>query len=772
VGIKDAFYGVWNEAYKTYGEGVPPGGEQFDRSAQLQKMQQAVLAAGPDDRWQGSGSEAYGRANKQLADRYGELADLDRRYGAEIDKSKAAVLAGRQAMLTVRSNFDALVSGLDENKPADRLLLMSALSNGLGEVQKTLLNTTQEQLAAGQRMKVIADEYAAEGKPKVAGGEGAGDKPDDKGKDEKKPELKPDEMEGLVKDALAGNQEAAAKVNDILNSIDDKSLQPKNGEPPVPLSPVQEALVGQMQAQMKSMSMNDLKAAGERLGPQKNILANAMQVMSDPDVKYQRQDGERPKIVPGAGSAVAHGATVLPGDRGALPDGVQSALNQGGKFDGPPHQGPVPRGHVPDTEGPSRRSAMDNLSSLSDIVGSGDQKFQQGTELDRGMMSNAKDFLNSQEGPNNSQEHWGDKTIQRVFETAGRDTIVSHDMLTGNKDFVHDVLTHEWNDNGRSASTLTNWIEGASHSSDQDINRRAGETASALADYLGDPENKAALMDISNASERDISLGKLNPELTQSLAHAISPYLDDMVNKNIDDTLGFTTKDGDHNMRYPHASQVLGVLGTDDGAAKILDGRAAEVQGKYLDEYTKSVVDSGGNTSAAAAMEAAGRLKGVWDEGAFMSVSDVEHDSVKARQMAWDRMATNYDIAKDSIGALPYIGTVSGVGFDVAKDAVLGSRPESGGSESTPIQSSMPMKTMLAAALISHNMGDPADIAALDRFRDKFTGDIYVPPHSNENSDRTDFDSAISNYFSHLTSAVKDPVNIQYDQAYRDATSK
>ena len=156
---------------------------------------------------------------------------------------------------------------------------------------------------------------------------------------------------------------------------------------------MQAELVGQMQAQMKSMSMDDLNAARDRLGPNKDILSNGMQVMSNPNVTYPRHDGGGCRSVPSAPGGPLPNDGVLPGDTGALPDGVQNTLNQRGDFIGPPD----PRAGYPGSQtvdGKARRTrAANNMKNLADIVGDGDPRFQQGTHLDREMMSNAKEWL-------------------------------------------------------------------------------------------------------------------------------------------------------------------------------------------------------------------------------------------------------------------------------------------------------------------------------------------------------------------------------------------
>ncbi|OKH73210.1 EspA/EspE family type VII secretion system effector [Mycolicibacterium goodii] len=65
MGALDGFHSTWNKARETFGQGVPTDGSQFDRSSQLLNLKASVEAAAPDDRWQGSGANAYAAANKE-----------------------------------------------------------------------------------------------------------------------------------------------------------------------------------------------------------------------------------------------------------------------------------------------------------------------------------------------------------------------------------------------------------------------------------------------------------------------------------------------------------------------------------------------------------------------------------------------------------------------------------------------------------------------------------------------------------------------------------
>jgi hypothetical protein len=383
-------------------------------------------------------------------------------------------------------------------------------------------------------------------------------------------------------------------------------------------------------------------------------------------------------------------------------------------------------------------------------------------------MSNAKDWLASQESPDGkSQEHWGDEVVERVFDTAGRDTVVNHDMLTSDRDFVQDVLTHEWQDNGQSASTLTDWISRDAYSNDPVVNTRAGETASALGNYLGDPANRDILMNNSTGSQPNMSLGQMNPELNQSLAQAMSPYVDEMAGRDLDGTSGWKPIDGDSDLSYPHATNVFGVLGTDPDAARILDTRSASVQGAFINEYASSVIASDGHSSDSAAMEAAGRLKGITDQGAFISASDVESDATKARQAAWDRMAGNYDAAVGLAGTLPYAGPALELQSTLMKDAILGPRPEFGDAGHAPIESSLAMKSALASTFMAHNIGDPGDLEALRSFDTNGDGQLDIPPSDAYDERWSRYQIHISDYYGHLDNVISNPLNT-YDQAYRD----
>ena len=769
MGVLDGFISTWSNARETFGQGVPATGEQFDKSGPLTTMQSNVESAAPGSRWTGAGASAYQTANADHGKVFAQLAALDKQLSSHVTASSEVVAAGRQNLDTIRKWVVDSAAAVPPGKNHDQMV-MQIVNKGLGQLREIVTKSNGDLATIGGKIRGLGGEYDALGNQPLAPKAGDGDAlGDDKGKDEEVKDDKPtpEQMEELVHKAVAeGDPVAAAKVDELLNGIQGEQLGPNSAQHP--LDPVQAELIGQMQAQMKPMSMDDLNAARDRLGPNKDILSNAMQVMSDPDVTYPRHDGDGPQIVSSEPGGPLPNDGVLPGDTGALPDGVQATLNQRGDFMGPPDPSAGYPGTQTDFEGSARHEAAENLKNLANIVGDGDPRFQQGSQLDREMMSNAKEWLSAQESPDGrSQEHWGDEVVERVFDTAGRDTVVNHDMFTTDKEFTHDVLTHEWQDNGESARTLTDWINRDAYSDDPVINQRAGETASALADYLGDPANKDSLMNISTGSQPDMSIGQMNPELTQSLAQAMSPYIDEMAGRNVDGSSGWTPKDGNSDLSYPHATNVMGVLGTDADAAKILDQRSASVQGAYINEYANSVIDSNGQSSDSAAMEAAGRLKGISDQGAFMAAFDTKADAAAARQAAWDRMSTNYDAAAGIAGAVPHAGPALELGSTLMKDAILGPRPEGAELGHTPIESSLGMRSALASTFLQHGLGNPADLEAMQQWDMNGDGELEIPPEGLYEQKHSKFVGNLSDYFSHLDDAVSDPLGA-YDQAYRD----
>ena len=116
----DGFYSTWNKARETFGQGTPDDGTQFDGSSRLMQMKAGVEAAAPDDRWQGSGSQAYAAANKDHAAVCEKLAELDKKMAGEVKNAASVVTTGPANLDTAKGWVDSMVNSLAKSNANDR----------------------------------------------------------------------------------------------------------------------------------------------------------------------------------------------------------------------------------------------------------------------------------------------------------------------------------------------------------------------------------------------------------------------------------------------------------------------------------------------------------------------------------------------------------------------------------------------------------------------------------------------------------------------------
>lgn len=757
MGVLDGFISTWSNARETFGQGVPATGEQFDKSGPLTTMQSNVESAAPGSRWTGAGASAYQTANADHGKVFAQLAALDKQLSSHVTASSEVVAAGRQNLDTIRKWVVDSAAAVPPGKNHDQMV-MQIVNKGLGQLRDVVIKSNGDLATIGGKIRGLGGEYDALGNQPLAPKEGDGDAQGLVG-DDGKWHPYPEDMEELVRKALAGDQDAAAKVDSVMDTINPDQLQgvsdpatPGQTLPPKPLTDVQSELVGQMQNQMKDMSMSDLTGLRDKLGDNKSILGDAMQVMSDPDVKYAHKDPTG-LLIPGEGGWV-------PGGGSDLPKGVQDTLNAKADFQGPsdPSVGYPGSGAGTDMEASARADAAKNLTSLADIVGDGDSRLQQGSALDHEMMARGKDWLAAE-----GNETWGDDVVGRVFETAGRDTVVAHDMFTSDSGFTEDVLTHPWQDDGRAASTLTNWIDNDAYSTNPEVSNRAGETANALATYIGD--HKDPLLNINTGTESNVSLGHLNPELARSLALAMTPFVDDMAGQNLDNSSGFGSLDGD-NIKATRAVGVFSVLGSDDAAGQILTDRSIGVQSSFVSQFANSVAENPLHPEMTTGMEYAGRLKGITELGTFNAMHDVQADANQARTDAYNKLSASYDrVASTGTGLIenPLVGTVVSLQSDLMKDAIIGPPPTLEQYDEIEKHSSDNVKTVVANEFLHRNLGMQEDI---DRLMRDYYADGHLNPVSNDPSGKLDdqYTTAVNNYLSNLGG----PVITAFD-AYEDS---
>ncbi|MCT7661229.1 TPR repeat region-containing protein, partial [Mycobacterium deserti] len=537
----------------------------------------------------------------------------------------------------------------------------------LEEIVKT---SNSQSNAIAERLGKLGKEFQALGNQRFAGDKTGGEDDPLGATDEKTEEAEKREkdIEDLVRRALAGDDEAARQVDDILDGIDPNQLHPRTDPnspnatlPPLPLKPDQAQVISQMQHQMAGMSLDQLVGIKNDLGEHGDIIGDSMQVMSDPDVKFPIVIGEQfeDQIPPGMDTDAATGGT------GMLPASVKDAI----EAQAVSREHTDPNLPVPVTTYPSG----DDLKQVAELIKAGDAEFQQGSELDRTMMDRAVDVLHGAEQENKdyfkTSNPEGDSIVQDIFNSAGRDKIVSHDMITEpNSTFLDDVARHEWTDNGASVRTLTDWVNADATSADQDVARRAGETANALSSYLGDKGDE--LLNLKHPGgpglpggfgvEEDITVGQMNPDLVQGWGHALDPYQKAMLGDG--ELPGFEVVPGTANSDFTEMRNIFAVMDSDKTAATAWNETAYD---HILDYQRHPDYNNLAN---------AGALLGVIDSAAVQEMESRGANNLENQKDA-------YNIKKAALGAAlgwPAGQIPGGVGGTLAEltiKGMIGSEP-------------------------------------------------------------------------------------------------
>ncbi len=150
---------VWSRARDVYGD-TPRSGDQVDQSPRLRALQDDVLSAAPRSDWSGAGSDRYADANTKHARALGTMADLDRRLGAEIDRSAAAVASGRQRLDAVAQQVAGIMSSIPSTA-AGESLAWSVARKGSSDIAEVLQRSNADLSVIAERIRGIGDEYQA-----------------------------------------------------------------------------------------------------------------------------------------------------------------------------------------------------------------------------------------------------------------------------------------------------------------------------------------------------------------------------------------------------------------------------------------------------------------------------------------------------------------------------------------------------------------------------------------------------------------------------------
>jgi hypothetical protein len=517
----------------------------------------------------------------------------------------------------------------------------------------------------------------------------------------------------------------------------------------------------------------EIRSIVDKLGPNGGHVSDALQLLSNEHVTAAGVD---PSLKPGdAGYIPAKGGMQN------LPSGIRNTFEAPLRGPTVPTPGVNGQGN-PTIEMPDPYHPFPHLGEYRDvaaIVSAGDPALQQGSALDGALLDKSEQILeNMHNAPDIAwQDNIGlsqqlvDPAVQDMLSAAGRDQMAVHDALVGpnpqtpNNEFIEDMFTHQWTDDGAAAGTLLHGT-GAVPTDLTDPTQlfqanQAGQTMHAVDQWVG--EHAPKLLDIEGTGNQ--SLGQVNPELTQALAEANKPYIDDMLKNSLDNSRGFGTLDELTNPEMPNTRDLFAVIDTNPEAAATVNSQAYLNGLQYQGNFEQSIID--GQTVNTADLQSAGTLRGIIDAGANIA----DNDAIKYGNLqdvkAYESRGQWFDIAKTVGEEIPGVKAILDLNGKIPGDPLqqifVGDQPAGADPKTIATQSSEALQYAVTQQLLNNNIGDPSYFADLI---DSSTGQLKP---LDENF--ADFRTAFTNYFNGIDPSVKSGIE-DYEDAYRDALPK
>jgi uncharacterized protein YukE len=169
VSALDAFMTTWAHARAAFGDGAPADGSRFDQSSRLHQLQSDVASAAPNSNWTGSGSDAYAEANSRQAHTLGRVGELDKRLGAEVQRSATVVAAGRRELDAVKQWVTDAAATVPKT-PAGQRMLWLVISKGSSQIQEIISRSNDDLTSIAERIRGLGSEYQALGDGEGKGG--------------------------------------------------------------------------------------------------------------------------------------------------------------------------------------------------------------------------------------------------------------------------------------------------------------------------------------------------------------------------------------------------------------------------------------------------------------------------------------------------------------------------------------------------------------------------------------------------------------------------
>lgn len=391
--------------------------------------------------------------------------------------------------------------------------------------------------------------------------------------------------------------------------------------------------------------------------------------------------------------------------------------------------------------------------AIAEIAGAADDQYQAGSDLDSRLMDVGAQYLHAQVQAEQSGNtafivdgkgaNPSDAVTESIFSAIAADKIAVTDAVTHSEhgmQFITDLQTHEWSDNGKAVAGL---FEFGSEPTPYSI-----ETMEAVARASSTNESWALLSAIPGTD--GMSVGELNPDLLQTLSKNMTPYITDMAGAGTHPGFDIDWAD-DGDGKFVGAANVFALMNTDESAGELFNAAALNQQVGLEQEYGRNHDEPGIGSD----LGAAGRIAGLIDQGTYQAAKD-EYGGA-AEEEAYERKAASYDIAMNlvdyGLGHVPVGGaeasTALSLGGDTLKNAMLGPAPEHAPTTESPEPAGPRLNANYWNVLNAAGPLDPSvsrDFAwAVDE-----NGNIKPSAEILNSSNRTNVDYALATMFARL----------------------
>ena len=681
MGVLDGFYSTWTKARETFGRGAPDDGSEFDGSSRLMQMKAGVEAAAPDDRWQGSASQAYAAANREHASVYEKLAELDKKMAGEVKKAAEVVTAGRINLDTAKSWVDSIVDSLPATTAADRDRKLLPIANeGIGRVHRIVQSATDDMAGIKGNVDTLRGQYETvkntmkfgPGTDNPAGKEDderLGVQGDRAGEDDAKPNgqaladqaaLPSAHRDPEVAERVAANLPQSPLTQEQIAALaDGKEV---TDVPKETLDYYRDfyQTAGKDGLLLLDRHLESAEAAGNaEAGAQRDRLANGLTVTSNENVVELNPDG----------------SVASRGGYDQLPPDLREMLET--RRGDPAYPGWETLGP---TEAKNRHVA--DVVQFSELIGEAKPGYQPGSRLGTELYLKSADMVEYSLGG------WGmtdtppeayERAASSLSEIAGRNNDSSYQIWSGNGDDLPDgynreetvrtLIGHDWSQSGgggSGAATLLDWItEDSQRPFGDPLGDRARQAFIEVPDMLAPSD-----MDPVWASQRDAFAH--NPAIATEVGH--------MMAANIDSTyapgrpFGFDETKLDPNghpmMSADDSNRLFELAGYSDEGRLSLTTAAETAR---ISELAAAMKDNPGNLAGDVANSAAGGLSGRIDNSitdALNRQNDVLGDETRNPTDALYRAkVAGAEIAgwasNELVGKIPGADEVTGLtGFD------------------------------------------------------------------------------------------------------------